>query len=309
MNIIFMGTPDFARAHLNALIEGGHSVLAVFTQPDKPKGRKKELTMPPVKELAIEKNIPVYQPESFKDGAVKPLLEQYNPDLIVVVAYGKILPEYVLDFPRYGCINVHGSLLPKYRGAAPVQRAIIDGEAVTGVTVMHMDKGLDTGDMILKSECEIGIDDDQEILFQKLEALGCNALLRAINMLKDGTAEREKQDDAASSYAHMLTSQTGEIDWSKSAKSVHDLIRGTHPWPSAYTYFNGKKLKITKSVMSDGSGSPGEVLAASVKENLKVACGTGAVTVLRLQAEGGKEMASSDYLRGHEIKLGTVLGE
>lgn len=306
MKILFMGTPDFARAHLEALIQQGYEVSAVITQPDKPKGRKKIMTMPPVKEYALEKGIPVYQPETLKDGAIESVLNDYKPDMIIVVAYGKLLPEYVLNFPKYGCINVHGSLLPKYRGAAPVQRAIIDGESVTGVTVMHMDKGLDTGDMILKEECAVDIDDDAESLFAKLEKVGVRALMKAVREIENGTALREKQDDSMSSYAKILTSETGRIDWSMTAKGVHDLVRGTHPWPSAYAFLDGKKIKITKSSLADGCGKPGEVIASSVKQGLTVACADGALNVIRLQAEGGKEMASQDYLRGHEIKIGAL---
>ena len=304
LKILFMGTPDFARAHLAALIGSEHSVTAVISQPDKPKGRKKILTAPPVKELAVGENIPVYQPETLKDGAITDILCEHNPDIIVVVAYGKILPEYVLGFPKYGCINVHGSLLPKYRGASPVQTALIEGESETGVTVMYMDKGLDTGDIILKETCPIAIDDDQTSLFSKLEKVGCHALLSALSKIADGTAEREKQDDEKATYTHMLTAQTGQIDWSKSAKAVHDLVRGTYPWPAAYSYIGGKKMKITKTEIADGTGEPGCVLSED-KEGLTVACGSGTVKILRLQAEGGKEMAAPDYLRGHKIENGT----
>lgn len=308
MNIVFMGTPDFAAAHLKALADAGHSVKAVLSQPDKPRGRKKVMTMPPVKACALELDIPVYQPESLKNGEVLPILEEANPDIIVVVAYGKILPKYVLDFPKYGCINVHGSLLPEYRGAAPIQRAIIDGKEKTGVTVMYMDEGLDTGDMLLKAECDIAIDDDQSTLFEKLEKIGCKALLEALEKIEDGSAEREKQCDEKSSYAHMLTSETGLIDWDNDAKTVHNLVRGTYPWPAAYTYCDGKKMKITKTEVLDLSGAPGEVLESGKKNDFVVACKSGAVRILRLQAEGGKEMDAGDYLRGHFIAPGTVLG-
>lgn len=299
-----MGTPDFARTHLEALIDSEYQVTAVISQPDKPKGRKKVLSAPPVAELARQKEIPLYQPQTLKNGAIEDILKKHSPDILVVVAYGKILPEYVLSYPKYGCINVHGSLLPKYRGASPVQTAIIDGESETGVTVMYMDEGMDTGDIILKEKCRIEPDDNQTTLFSKLEKIGCDALLKALAQIENGTAEREKQDSEKATYAHMLTAETGRIDWSKPAKTVHDLVRGTYPWPSAFTYLGGKKIKITKTELAEGSGEPGCVLPED-KSGLKIACGGGAVRILRLQAEGGKEMAVSDYLRGHKIESGT----
>ncbi|MBQ2942866.1 MAG: methionyl-tRNA formyltransferase [Clostridia bacterium] len=304
MRIGFMGTPDFARAHLEALIEAGHEVLFVLCRADKPVGRKKILTAPPVKECALINNIPVYQPESLKDGAIQNVLDEYRPELIVVVAYGRILPEYVLNYPKYGCINVHGSLLPKYRGASPVQSAIIDGEKETGITVMYMDKGLDTGDMILKKKCDIDIKDNQLTLFSKLEKLGTEGLLETISLIEKGEAARETQNESESNYASVLTSKTGHIDWEKDALAVHNLVRGTYPWPAAYSYFEGAKYKITETELSDKSGKPGEVLTSDPKAGLIVAAGKGAVKILRLQAEGGKEMNASDYLRGHSFEIG-----
>lgn len=306
MRIGFMGTPDFARAHLEALVNAGHEVLFVLSRADKPVGRKKILTAPPVKECALSFNIPVYQPESLKDGAIADVLDQYKPELIVVVAYGRILPEYVLSYPKYGCINVHGSLLPKYRGASPVQSAIIDGETETGVTIMYMDKGLDTGDMILKKKCEIDINDNQITLFEKLEKLGTEGLLEAIELIESGNVKREKQSEEDSNYASILTSKTGHIDWEKDALSVHNLVRGTYPWPASYSYIDGAKFKITETEIVDKSGNPGEVIVSSPKDGLIIACGSGAVKVLRLQAEGGKEMNAGDYLRGHSIDVGKV---
>ena len=306
MRIGFMGTPDFARAHLEAHINSGHEVSFVLCRADKPVGRKRILTAPPVKECALKYNIPVYQPESLKDGAIAGVLEEYKPELIVVVAYGRILPEYVLSYPEHGCINVHGSLLPKYRGASPVQSAIIDGETETGITVMYMDKGLDTGDMILKKKCDIDINDNQITLFDKLEKLGTEGMLEAIELISEGKALREKQNDEESTYASILTSVTGCIDWDKDAVTVHNLVRGTYPWPSAYSYNNGIKFKITETELSENEGTPGEVLVSSPKEGLVVACKKGAVKVVRLQAEGGKEMNASDYLRGHDIEKGSL---
>ncbi len=309
MKLIFMGTPDFAKKHLEALIESEHEVLACITQPDKPKGRKKILTAPPVKECALKYNIPVYQPESLKDGAIQDILEKYNPEIIIVVAYGKILPSYVLEYPKHGCINVHGSLLPKYRGASPVQSALIDGEKETGITVMYMDKGLDTGDMILKKSCPIEINDNQITLFEKLEVLGCTVLLDALYLINEGKALRTKQNDEESSYATMLSSETGLIDWKEPSEKVHNLIRGTYPWPCAYSFYGGKKFKITKSVIAEGSGKAGEIIASSFKEGLVIACSSGAIKAERVQFEGGKEMDSKDYLRGHEMIKGSFVGE
>lgn len=309
MKMIFMGTPDFARKHLEALIESEHEVLACITQPDKPKGRKKILTAPSVKECALKYNIPVYQPDSLREGELKGVLEQYNPDIIVVVAYGKILPPYVLEYPKYGCINVHGSLLPKYRGASPVQSALIDGEKETGITVMYMDKGLDTGDVILKKSCPIEINDNQITLFEKLEKVGCTALLEALSLIYEEKAFRIKQNDEEASYATMLSSDTGAIDWKDSCEKVHNLVRGTYPWPCAYSFYAKKKFKITKSTIAEGSGKAGEIIESSVKEGLIIACGSGAIKVERIQFEGGKEMDSKDYLRGHEMIKGSFAGE
>ncbi len=304
MKIGFMGTPDFARVHLEALVNAGHEVAFVLCRADKPVGRKKILTAPPVKEYAAAQNIPVFQPESLKDNAIADILSKYAPELIVVVAYGRILPSYVLDYPKYGCINVHGSLLPELRGASPVQSAIIDGKSETGITVMYMDKGLDTGDMILKKTCPIDISDNQETLFSKLEPLGCEALLEAIELISEGKAERTVQDNEKSTYASPLSSETGRIDFNKTSKEVHDLVRGTYPWPSAYGFFGGLKIKILETELRDAKGKPGEILVSNPKEGLIVACGEGAVKIVRLKADGGKEMGASDYLRGHAMDKG-----
>ncbi len=305
MKILFMGTPNFAKGHLKALVDEGYEVVAALCQPDKPRGRKKILTMPPVKEYAISRNIPVYQPETLKNGEAESILNEFKPDIIVVVAYGKLLPKYVLDYPKYGCINVHGSLLPEYRGAAPVQRAIIDGKKKTGITVMYMDEGLDTGDMLLKEECDIAPNDDGQALFDKLEIIGGRALIKALKQIESGNATRERQNDEGSSYAEKLTSETGLIEWNKDAEAVHNLVRGTYPWPSAYSYLNGEKIKITKTSVVDLGGAPGEVICPTKKGELIIACKSGAVKVLRLQAQGGKEMDAADYMRGHEILPGT----
>lgn len=308
MRLLFMGTPEFARAHLEALLDAGHEVCAVVTQEDKPVGRKHVMTPPPVAQCAKEHLLPLYQMPTLKNGALLGVLEKHNPSLIVVVAYGKLLPPYVLDFPPLGCINVHGSLLPRYRGAAPVQRAIIEGETVTGVTVMYMDRALDTGDMIVKESCTIDDTDDTEALFAKLTPLGCRALLRAMEQIESGTAVREKQNDEEATYAAMLDAETGHIDWSCDSRTIHNLVRGTHPWPSAYTFYKGTKIKITQAVPEAGAGEGGKVLSSSPKDGLVVACGSGALRILRLQAFGGKEMETGDYLRGHAVPEGEYFG-
>ncbi len=304
MRIGFMGTPDFARVHLEALVKSGHEVSFVLCRADKPVGRKKILTAPPVKVSAENLNIPVFQPESLKDGAIDDILKKYDPELIVVVAYGKILPSYVLDYPKYGCINVHGSLLPEYRGASPVQSAIIDGKEETGITLMYMDKGLDTGDMIIKKSCPIDIDDNSETLFSKLEEVGIETLLEGISLICSGKAERIPQDHEKSTYAAPLTSKMGQIDFSKDARAVHDLVRGTYPWPSAYAFFKGLKIKILETKIEKIKGNPGEILVSDPKEGLIVACGNDAIRIKRLKADGGKEMAAEDYLRGHAMEKG-----
>lgn len=309
MRIGFMGTPDFARVHLEALINAGHEVAFVLCRADKPVGRKKILTAPPVKVCAVENNIPVYQPESLKDGAISNILTEYDPELIVVVAYGRILPSYVLEYPKYGCINVHGSLLPEYRGASPVQSAIIDGKEETGITVMYMDKGLDTGDMILKKSCSIDIDDNQETLFSKLEGLGTEALLETIELIEKGEAKRIPQEHVKSTYASPLSSSTGYINFNKDAREVHNLVRGTYPWPSAYAFFKGLKIKILETEIVEGSGKAGEILVSDPKEGLVIACKNGAIKVKRLKADGGKEMAATDYLRGHAMEKGLSFDE
>ncbi len=305
MRIGFMGTPHFAKVHLEALVNKGHEVSFVLCRADKPVGRKKILTAPPVKESAMELNIPFYQPESLKDGAIEDILKKYDPELIVVVAYGKILPSYVLEYPKYGCINVHGSLLPEYRGASPVQSAIIDGKEETGITLMYMDKGLDTGDMILKKSCPIDIDDNQETLFTKLETLGIDTLLEGIELIEKGKVERIPQDHEKSTYASPLTSKMGQIDFEKDAKCVHNLVRGTYPWPSAYAFYKGLKIKILETKVEKIQGKSGEILVSDAKEGLVVACGNDAVRIKRLKADGGKEMAAEDYLRGHAMDKGS----
>lgn len=311
MRIVFMGTPDFAVASLNRLYEDGHEILAVFTQPDKPQGRKMKLTPPAVKTAAAERNIPVYQPETFKNECQLALLQELAPELIVVVAYGKLLPEYVLNLPPYGCINVHGSLLPKYRGAAPIQWSVLNGEKTAGVTTMFMDKGLDTGDMLLKRETPIGAQETSGELYDRLAAMGAELLSETISHLKEGNLTREKQDDSKATYAPMLNKEMAIIDWSKSGNEILNLVRGLNPWPIAVTTIDQDKCKIfsltATGLRSDGVA--GEVVLSDPKIGLHVVCGTGDVLrVEEIQLTGSKRMHVKDYLRGHAIPKGMVLG-
>ncbi|MGM9649879.1 MAG: methionyl-tRNA formyltransferase [Butyricicoccaceae bacterium] len=311
MRIVYMGTPDFAVASLQRLIDDGHEIAGVFTQPDKPRGRKKIMTPPEVKVLAMQHNLPVYQPESFKNESQLELLRELNPDVIVVVAYGKLLPEYVLNLPKYGCINVHGSLLPKYRGAAPIQWSVLDGEAVTGVTTMYMDKGLDTGDMLLTEQTEIGENETAGELFDRLAVMGADLISETLRRLPEGIARRP-QDSTQSTYAAMLGKDIVTVDWSKSAQQVHNQVRGLDPWPVAETTYNGARIKLFQTRKTDRTSqkSAGTVIEADPKKGLFVVCGDGAVLQIgQVQAVGSKRMNATDYLRGHAIPEGTVLGQ
>ena len=304
-----MGTPDFALESLKALCEAGENVVGVVTQPDKPKGRGYELTPPPVKVYALERGLPVYQPRTLRDDDFAVLLSEIDPDMIIVVAFGKILPKNVIDNPKYGCINVHGSLLPKYRGAAPMQRAIIDGEKVTGITTMYMDEGLDTGDMIMKREVPILPDDNFEDIHDKLAACGASLLLETVGAIRNGTATREKQDEALMTYAAKIEKADCLIDFSLSASRVHDLIRGISPIPLSFTHTpDGKLLKVIKSKVSElaSDALPGTVI--SLDGGITVKCGEGAVTLLTVLPEGKGRMSAEDFVRGRKISLGDVLG-
>jgi len=306
MKIVFMGTPEFAVPSLEQLVQDGHQVAGVFTQPDKPKGRGYKLMAPPVKEKAQEYGIPVYQPEKMRDGEALKLLRALAPELIVVVAYGRILPKEILQLPPKGCINVHGSLLPKYRGAGPIQWSVINGEAVTGVTTMYMAEGMDTGDMILSRSVPVGEDETSGELFDRLAVLGAEALSETVRLIAGGNAPRTPQDDAQASRASMLTKEMAVIDWSKSAREVHNLIRGMNPWPTAHTRLGGKVLKVHRSRVVEGAGEPGIVLDG---KRLIVGCGEGAVELVEIQPEGSRRMPAADYLRGHPVETGTRLGE
>lgn len=308
MRIVFMGTPDFAVPCLERLVSDGENVVGVFSQPDKPKGRGHILTPPPVKECALTHNIPVFQPVKMKASQTVDALKELNPDLIIVVAYGKILQKEILTLPKYGCINIHASLLPKYRGAAPIQWAVLNGETVSGVTSMLMDEGLDTGDMLLKAQVEIGENDTAEDLHDKLSVLGAEVMSKTIAKLKAGELVPEKQPDGEYQYASMLSKSMCPIDWNKSAKEIHNQIRGLYSWPMATTLLDGKILKIHSSKLSDmKSDRAGEVIYNDKK--LVVACGDGnAIEITKLQAEGKKAMSAESFMLGRKIDTGTRLG-
>ena len=307
MRIVFMGTPDFAVPSLQALIDAGHDVCAVYTQPDKPQGRKQILTAPPVKTLALEHDIPVFQPNTLKNEDEQARLRELAPEVIIVVAYGKLLPKAVLDIPPHGCINVHGSLLPRWRGAAPIQWAVIAGDEMAGVTTMQMAEGLDTGDMLLTYETKVGEKETAGELFDRLAQSGAELLTQTLVKLDE--IEPRPQDDAQSCYAHMLDKQMAVIDWSKSAHEIDCLIRGLNPWPIALTTLSGERLKVFAAEKAAGNGEPGTVLEADPKKGLTVACGEGALGLTEIQLVGGKRMKATDFLRGNAIEVGTKLGD
>ena len=307
MRIVFMGTPDFAVPSLQALIDAGHDVCAVYTQPDKPQGRKQILTAPPVKTLALEHDIPVFQPNTLKNEDEQARLRELAPEVIIVVAYGKLLPKAVLDIPPHGCINVHGSLLPRWRGAAPIQWAVIAGDEMAGVTTMQMAEGLDTGDMLLTYETKVGEKETAGELFDRLAQSGAELLTQTLVKLDEITPR--PQDDAQSCYAHMMDKQMAVIDWSKSAHEIDCLIRGLNPWPIALTTLSGERLKVFAAEKAAGNGEPGTVLEADPKKGLTVACGEGALKLIEIQLVGGKRMKATDFLRGHVIEVGTKLGD
>ena len=307
MKIIFMGTPDFAAASLEALIDSRHEIQAVVTQPDKPKGRKGELTPSPVKVVAEEKGIKVYQPLKVRDEEFVKTLRAYNPDVIVVVAFGQIIPLSILKMPKYGCVNIHGSLLPKYRGAAPIQWAVLDGEKETGITTILMDEGIDTGDILLKKTIKIDTDETSGSLFDKLMALGAETILETLDELEKGNLTPTKQGESPTAYAKMLTKAMGLIDFTKSAKELDCFVRGMDPWPSAYTLLSGKTLKLWKVRVVEGGGKAGSVIEIG-KESFTVACGEGAIEVLEVQLEGKKRMSAGDFLKGSTLNIGQELG-
>ncbi len=302
-----MGTPEFAVPSLQKLFEEGYDVEAVVTQPDKQKGRGMKLGFSPVKEVALKEGVEILQPEKIKNNQdFINRLKEISPDVIVVVAYGKILPEEILKLPKYGCINVHASLLPKYRGAAPINWAIINGEKETGITTMLMDKGLDTGDILLKKSIPILEEDDAETLHDKLSLLGAEVLIETLRRLKEGTLIPVKQDESQASYAPMLDKKMGHIDWNKSAEEIQNFIRGMKPWPGCYTFYGDTMLKIWKVqiVAYDGKEQSGTVLKS--KEELIVKCGRDALKIAEIQQQGSKRMGIREYLIGHNIPEGTI---
>jgi methionyl-tRNA formyltransferase len=307
MKIIFMGTPEFAVPSLKALIESDHDVVAVVAQPDKPKGRGRKLAPPPTKAFAEQHNIPVLQPEKVRTQEFLSQLQNLSPDLICVTAYGKILPKNILELPRCGCVNVHASLLPKYRGAAPINWAIVRGETQSGITTMLMDEGMDTGDILLKKEIQIQDEDDAGTLSEKLSQLGAELLLETISQLQEGKLDPAKQDESLATYAPMLKKSDGEIKWDKPASELWNLIRGMNPWPGTFTTLGNKSLKIFKAKLVDGEGSPSEVLESDPGV-LRVSTGEGALEISELQLEGGKRLDTKSFLAGRKIEKGTILG-
>lgn len=305
MRIVYMGTPDFAVKPLEALYQAGYEIVGVFTQPDKKKGRKQTLTPPEVKVCAEALGLSVYQPATLKTDESFALLESLSPDAIVVAAYGKILPKRVLDLPPLGCINIHASLLPKYRGAAPIQWAVLNGEKETGVTIMQMDEGIDTGDILFSKAIPIEQDDTALSMFEKLSDLGAEMIVDAMRKIERGEFSLEKQDDSLSCYSPMISKEMGEINWSKSAEEIFNLIRGMYDWPVAYTKLQEKTLKIYRAEKSTLSGAAGEIVAVSP---LTVACGEGALVIEELQLEGKKRMDAASFLMGRKLDIGTKLG-
>lgn len=308
MRIIFMGTPDFAVGTLEKIIEAGHDVALVVTQPDKPKGRGKSMQFPPVKECALEHGIEVYQPKRVRTPESIAFLQQYQPDMIVVAAFGQILTKEILDMPQYGCINVHASLLPKYRGAAPIQWAVINGDEYSGVTIMRMDVGIDTGDMIAKEEVRLAEDETGGSLFDRLADTGAKLCVRTMEQIANGTAVYTPQKEEEASHVSMITKEFGRIDWNQPAAVIERLIRGLNPWPSAYTHLNGKSFKIWRaSILAESSqNAPGTVVKVTKKE-LWVQTGEGILSLLEVQLEGKKRMAVDAFLRGYEVAEGSRL--
>jgi len=311
MKIVFMGTPDFAVASLEKLINSKHEVCAVVTKEDKPKGRKYELQMSDVKKVALKYNIDVLQPTTIKNNLeFHDKLKSYNADLFVVVAYGKIIPKGILDLPKKGCINVHGSLLPKYRGASPIQQAVINGDKITGVTTMMMDEGMDTGDILKMIEVEISENDTAGTMFDKLSKLGADLLLETLDDIENGKIIRIKQDDEEATYCKMIKKEDGEINWNRSYEEISSFIRGMTPWPSAYTYYNAKLLKVFEIEKFDGDydASPGEIVNLIKNKGIVVKVKDGCIIITKLQKENKSKMLATDFLRGNKLDIGTILG-
>ena len=303
MNIMFMGTPDFALISLETLVERGYNVTSVVCREDKPKGRGGQMAMPPTKEFAIEKGINVYQPASFKDGAFKDVLEKENPDIIIVVAYGRILPEYVLNYPKYGCINLHGSILPKYRGSAPIQWTVINGDELAGVSTMFMDKGLDTGDIIDIYTTPLGENETAGELFDRLAVSGAEFLCETVEKIKNGTAKRTPQNEAEATYAPMLNKEMGKLDFTMPAEKIRNLVRGLNPWPSAYVNTNKGIMKVhCAEVIGKNESVPAGTRIAS-KDAIILQTADGQISLTEVQLQGKKRMSAADLLRGHDIVI------
>lgn len=308
MRVIFMGTPDFAVGTLEEILAAGHEVVLAVTQPDKPKGRGKAMQAPPVKECALQHGIEVYQPVKIREAECIEYLRKYEPDIMIVAAFGQILPKEILEMPKYGCVNVHASLLPKYRGAAPIQWAVINGDEVSGVTTMRMDVGLDTGDMIEQEEVVLVEDETGGSLFDRLAEVGAKLCVHTMQSIEEGTATYTKQEEEKATHVGMINKQMGNIDWKQPAVVIERLIRGLNPWPSAYTRLNGKALKIWRASAEAGGDkeAAGKIVAVSKKE-LKVQTGDGILSLLEVQLEGKKRMDIEAFLRGYEVMEGTVL--
>lgn len=310
MKIVYMGTPDFSVGALEALIKAGHEVTAVVTQPDRPKGRSGQMQCSPVKECAVRHGIPVFQPVKIKTPEAIAELKQYEADVYIVAAFGQILSKQILDMPRFGCINIHASLLPKYRGAAPINQCIIDGEKETGVTIMQMDAGIDTGDILAQKKVMIGDKETAQTLFDKLAQAGAELIVETLPVIESGGLFPVKQDESLASHVRMMDKTMGKIDWTRDAASIERLVRGLNPWPSAYTFYQGRSVKIWSSdaLFIDNAAQPGTIVKVA-KDFFDVACGSGVLRIYELQLEGKKRMEAKSFLLGNPWKTGTFLGD
>ncbi|THB68257.1 MAG: methionyl-tRNA formyltransferase [Gammaproteobacteria bacterium] len=311
MRIIFAGTPDFSVLPLRAIIDAGHEIVAVFTQPDRPAGRGRKLVASPVKESALEHGIPVFQPQSLKDSEIQQIIIDYKPDVMVVVAYGLLLPPEVLTIPAHGCLNIHASLLPRWRGAAPIQRAILAGDKESGVAIMQMDEGLDTGDVILMQKCRIDKSDTGGVLHDRLAEIGATAIIEALQQIENGSVKRVTQPEAGVTYAAKLSKAEAEIDWSDGAENIIRKINAFNPYPVAHTSYRGKKMRLWKaSLLAEGSAGkkPGEIVFVD-KKRLQIAVGDGVIEILSLQLQGGKRLKTADFINGAKPQVGEILGQ
>jgi methionyl-tRNA formyltransferase len=310
LKIVFMGTPEFAIPSLTAVVDNGYKIMGVVTQPDRPKGRGKNLTPPPVKEWAVERGLPVYQPERVRNIQFVEILRGFAPDLIVTAAFGQILSKEILDIPQLGCINVHASLLPKYRGASPIQQALIEGETETGITIMYMDEGMDTGDIILQKRISIFPQEQAHELHDRLACLGGGALAQALKLFETGKPIGRPQDNSQATYCKKIQKSMGNIDWNNHSIQIKNLVRGLTPWPGTFTFFEGQRIKVWKVQEWEYSKSetfqPGQVVAANLEKGLVVACGSGFLRLINIQGAGKRPMEDTEFLRGNPIPVGTV---